>query len=1497
MLTQLLPNKRTTTFLVLLLILFFCSISLFGKYKDHNSLSVKHEENPTPYVPQISFEKSGFAVDCNTIAYTFTLKNQSTEGEIFIDVVLNDPMLGGVLNILPSGDTNLNDKLDPGETWEYSDQYNIQPTDIIAGEVTNQATVTANVEGQGVNVIENAEATVDLTNCQNPTIGIIKFGDIQDLNGDGCQETIIYMITVQNTGNMPLDQVVVTDPVVYEGNIPGPAAADDIGNDGILSPGETWNYTFNWLIDTDLLIGGNMDNQAIVNAEIENTNTQVSDFSHPDDFNSDDFTSTPVDDLDCINFAQIGLVKVSDGFVDVNQDGCDDSILYKFTVTNTGNVALYNIVIEDEDVLGLADIPGPTENSDVGMDEILSAGETWTYEALYAIKQIDIDNGSVNNQASVDAYTVSTDILIEDNSHASDLFMDGITRTPINVACAEGAGGIGLIKKGELYDLDEDGCEESILYEFTVTNMGDVDLKDIVLEDEELLGLADIPGPLDGDDIGGDEVLSVGEVWTYHAVYAITQEDIDFGSVVNQATVMGKTVGLELPVSDNSDNTDNFNNRWTRVIVTESCADGNPEIALIKTGEPIDVDEDGCFESIRYTFTVTNVGEINLHSIVVEDEDQLGLADIPGPTDGSDIGLDDILSVGEVWTYEAIYALKPDDIDAGEAINQATVVGLTVGLDLPVVDDSDFDNNNDNNETHTLVDNNFCTEGSGAIALIKTGVVQDLDEDGCDESILYTFEVRNVGDVNLKEIVVEDEDELGLPNIPGPLEGNDIGMDGILSVGEVWFYQAVYDIKQEDLDLGVKVNQATVVAKTVGLELPVADDSDHTDEFNNRPTRTEITNGCVDGGPGIGLIKTGLVIDVDQDGCDDSIRYTFRVTNTGNVALHEIIVEDQDELGLANIPGPTEGSDIGMDGMLSAGEVWTYEVLYQLTQDDIDLGEKHNQASVTALTEGLDLPMFDFSDHTNNIEDRETITLVPNDACVIGIGAIGLIKTGTPIDVNNDGCFESIRYQFKVTNIGATNLYNIVVEDEDELGLADIPGPLDGDDIGLDGMLSPNETWTFEAIYDLTQEDVDLGEVHNQASVTALTVGYDLPVSDLSDHTNTVENRETVTMFNEACIEGAANMYLLKTGDLVDVNGDGCSDSILYRFELTNNGDVDIIEISLEDEFIDPDLIGLLPESDTNNDGILSVGETWFYEALYALTPEDLDTGEVSNRALASGLVDQTNIPITDYSHETTIDDDGFTITLVPAGSCLGDAIPRITLIKTATLSDLDDDGCPESIDYTFSVSNLGDLDLRDVVISDAELFTATISVPVSATDTNNDEILSVGETWTFEVNYSLTPDDIDSGIVTNSATVSANLVNVDVSVWDTSDDNSPDENDPTQTLIPSDICDNTGPIEAFEIFNGITPNNDGINDYFQINGIEIYPNNNLKIFNRWGVLIYEADGYGLDSKWFYGVSEGRATLQKDRELPSGTYFYILSFTGDNPGESSYSGYLYINRD
>ncbi len=83
-------------------------------------------------------------------------------------------------------------------------------------------------------------------------------------------------------------------------------------------------------------------------------------------------------------------------------------------------------------------------------------------------------------------------------------------------------------------------------------------------------------------------------------------------------------------------------------------------------------------------------------------------------------------------------------------------------------------------------------------------------------------------------------------------------------------------------------------------------------------------------------------------------------------------------------------------------------------------------------------------------------------------------------------------------------------------------------------------------------------------------------------------------------------------------------------------------------------------------------------------------------------------------------------------------------------------------------------------------------------------------------------------------------------------------------------------------ISNGITPNNDGKNDFFYIENIEYYPENKVSIYNRWGKELFNSKGY--DNKEVVWPRKGET-------LPSGTYFYVLEL-GDGTGISK--GWLEI---
>jgi gliding motility-associated-like protein len=88
----------------------------------------------------------------------------------------------------------------------------------------------------------------------------------------------------------------------------------------------------------------------------------------------------------------------------------------------------------------------------------------------------------------------------------------------------------------------------------------------------------------------------------------------------------------------------------------------------------------------------------------------------------------------------------------------------------------------------------------------------------------------------------------------------------------------------------------------------------------------------------------------------------------------------------------------------------------------------------------------------------------------------------------------------------------------------------------------------------------------------------------------------------------------------------------------------------------------------------------------------------------------------------------------------------------------------------------------------------------------------------------------------------------------------------------------------SLQATNILTPNGDGINDRWEIKNIDMYPNNEVKIFDRAGRTLYSKKGY--DNSWD-GTANGAA-------LGEGTYYYIVDF-GDNKGK--FKGFITLVRN
>ena len=121
-------------------------------------------------------------------------------------------------------------------------------------------------------------------------------------------------------------------------------------------------------------------------------------------------------------------------------------------------------------------------------------------------------------------------------------------------------------------------------------------------------------------------------------------------------------------------------------------------------------------------------------------------------------------------------------------------------------------------------------------------------------------------------------------------------------------------------------------------------------------------------------------------------------------------------------------------------------------------------------------------------------------------------------------------------------------------------------------------------------------------------------------------------------------------------------------------------------------------------------------------------------------------------------------------------------------------------------------------------------------------------------------------GVVTNTATIKS-----------------------TSPLPDPDVSNNTSTdtkkiIGNLKIPNVITPNGDGKNDVFKVEGIELYKDNTLSIFNRWGNEVFRSAG-GYKNNW---SGEG---------LNEGTYYYILKVVSANGKVQNITGWITLLRD
>lgn len=361
----------------------------------------------------------------------------------------------------------------------------------------------------------------------------------------------------------------------------------------------------------------------------------------------------------------------------------------------------------------------------------------------------------------------------------------------------------------------------------------------------------------------------------------------------------------------------------------------------------------------------------------------------------------------------------------------------------------------------------------------------------------------------------------------------------------------------------------------------------------------------------------------------------------------------------------------------------------------------------------------------------------------------------------------------------------------------------------------------------------------------------DITYTPNSGFTGTDSFEYTVCDADGNC-DTATITVLVTSQDILDSDGDGIVDSF-EDLNVDNDNDPSTNPTDTDGDGI-PDYLDI----DSDNDGIPDNVEAqsilgYIPPSLADANGNGLDDAYEVEGSVGLIPVDSDNDGIPDY---VDLDSDGDNVPDAIEGHDHDhDGVADVIFIG----SDKDNDG----LDDGYEGETMIDIDVND------EMDDPSTALP----DTDSDGTPDFRDS-----------DDDDDGIETIDE--------------DLDQDGNYANDDSNENGIPNYLDPDLGEttVEEIEVINVITPNGDGIHDELTINGIENYPNNTVRIYNRWGVMVYQTKAYNTSGNIFDGTSQGRVTVDSDSKLPVGTYFYVIDYEDQGGNMKQLSGYIYINR-
>jgi uncharacterized repeat protein (TIGR01451 family) len=795
------------------------------------------------------------------LTYTITLTNEGpveATGVVVSDplpahttfvpgsLVINPPSVGGILGVPPMLVSNLT--LTPG--FRITTTYQVTVT----APLTNGTLITNTVSVSSSQVPTPTVRSITSTVSSSPDLDLTKVSTHPIPLQPG--NLITYSLILRNNGNANATGVVISDSLpahtdFVAGSISlNPPTAGQVGtappllaSNVNLAVGASLTVTYRVRARTPLTNGTTITNTASV------TSTQ---------------TPTLVTDtvVDTVSSSPALAIRKTASYAAPLSPG--ETLTYTIVVSNSGNANATGGVISDTLPANLSLVPG---SLDLEPD---SAGTLGSFPFLATNLRVAAGQRVTLTFAGMVAFPLANGTIITNTASVTSqeqLLPQASTVTATTVAVPN----IQVEKMGPI----SANVLSTVIYTFTVTNVGNTPLQGIQLVDDHLGPVTNLRP---GSDSNGNNQLDLNETWVYTDNYIIP---IGAPRLTNTVTVTA-TDGLFSTATD----------RDSHVVLIGY----NPVLTITKTGPSSAT----VGSPVVFTFRVRHApGSDNTPVREVKVNDNVAG---PATFTGGDTNNNSQLDLNEIWSYTVNYTVKPSN--PNPLINTGTVTARDIG-----------------NETVTAV-----ATHSTSLSGFDPRLFVDKDGPPMAEvgtTAVYTITVINVNSLALTKFNLEKKISIAAIGDGSPVTGvsvtdsvatnvvyirGDFNGNGKLDGAEAWTYRASHTITRTDPDPLVNVATVSVI-----------------DQENEPITATDSHSTNIAQDPILEITNTGST----NAQIGKEVELTFTVghaagsdgSGVGNVTA-KIIVGDKVN------PAIRTAGDLDNDNILDGNEQWNYTARY-----------------------------------------------------------------------------------------------------------------------------------------------------------------------------------------------------------------------------------------------------------------------------------------------------------------------------------------------------------------------------------------------------------------------------------------------------------------------------------------------------------------------------------------------------------------------------------------